>query len=61
MLPILKAEKDFHDKYGIEKSNFYTSLAKDVFLYGSIRILDIIDYNEMYNFAFNKLEEYMKL
>ena len=60
ILPVLKAEKDFYDNYNVEKSEYYTTLAKDIFLYGSVRILDIISYDDMYNFVYSKLQEYLE-
>lgn len=59
LLPILKAEKDFIRDYGVEKPEFYTRLAKDIFLYGSVRILDTIEYEDMYNFVYSKLQSYL--
>ena len=59
LLPVLKAEKDFIRDYGVEKPEFYTRLAKDIFLYGSVRILDTIEYEDMYNFVYSKLQSYL--
>lgn len=68
----IKAEKDIFDKYinnpefkntlelcekGIDNSNIYTYIRKSLSLYGSARILDFMDEEDLYNIVYEKLEK----
>jgi len=68
----IKAEKAIYDKYinneeyketiekcerGIDTSNIYTFIRKAISLYGSARILDFMDENDLYDIIYKKLDK----
>lgn len=68
----IRAEKDIYDKYisdpnyketmencekGIGTYNIYTFIRKALSLYGSARILDFMDENDLYSIIYEKLEK----
>lgn len=58
VLGIIKAEKDICQKYGNQiKNNIYKEIAKELSLYASVRLIDIITEEDIYKFTFNKMEE----
>lgn len=68
----LKAEKDIVDKYnGIidvdkikyndGKGTIYSEITKQISLYGSVRLIDAVSEEDIYNFVYGKLEEMIKL
>ncbi len=72
---IVRAEKTFYDKYsadeeykecfkkcesGIQNVNIYTYIRKYMSLYGSIRDLDLISGDDLFNVAYSELERVIK-
>ena len=58
VLGILKAEKAICDKYGeLVKNDIYAEVAKYISLYGSVRLIDVISEEDIYNVVYSKMEE----
>lgn len=72
VISTVRAEKDIYDKYisdpiykstmekcelGIDNHNIYTFIRKSLSLYGSARILDFMDENDLYDVIYQKLEK----
>lgn len=54
----LKAEKQIYDEYGdIEKSKYFTEIAKHISKLGSVRFLDVMDENDIYEHVYKKYKE----
>jgi hypothetical protein len=61
VLGTLKAEKAICDKYGdLVKNSIYPEIAKYISLYGSVRLLDAISEDDIYNVVYEKMEELVK-
>ena len=57
VLGVIKAEKDIYDKYGSKvKNSIYKDIAKEISLYASVRLIDIISEEDVYKFVYNKME-----
>ena len=58
---IVKKYKDIIDvdkiKYNNGKGTIYSEIAKQISLYGSVRLIDASSEEDIYNFVYNKLEE----
>lgn len=68
VLGVLRAEKDIVEKYSniinVDKIKYndgkgtiYSELTKDISLYGSVRLIDAVSKDDIYEFAYKKLEE----
>lgn len=72
VISTVRAEKDIYDKYimnpeykvtmekceaGIDNFNIYTFIRKSLSLYGSARILDFMDEEELYKVVYEKLDK----
>ena len=54
---VIRAEKDIVKKYGnLVKNSIYKDIAKELSLYASVRLIDVISEEDIYNFTFNKME-----
>ncbi len=54
---VIKAEKDITEKYGkLVKNSIYTDVAKEISLYASVRLIDVISENDIYNHVYNYME-----
>ncbi|HHX60582.1 MAG TPA: hypothetical protein GX707_07685, partial [Epulopiscium sp.] len=54
----LKAEKRIFEEFGeIEKSKYFTEIAKDVSKYGSVNLIDIMDENDIYEYVYKQYRE----
>lgn len=57
----LKAEKQLYKEYGnIEKTKYFTEIAKDVSKYGSVNLIDIMNENDIYEYVYNKYRGMIK-
>ena len=56
VLGTLKAEYDICNKYGNIKPSIYAEIAKALSLYASVRLIDVISEDDIYNFVYNKME-----
>lgn len=54
---IIRAEKKVIDEIGYENSDFYSEIAKYISQIGSVRLLDIIEENDIENMVYNKMKE----
>ena len=72
VLGALRAEKDMVEKYkemidvdkikyNNGKGTIFSELTKQISLYGSVRLIDAISEEEIYNFVYHKLEEMIKI
>ena len=74
VLSIVRAEKDVHDKYflndkdknkylnaerNIDNINIYTAIAKHISYYGSLRLIDAISEEDLYNEVVNFMEKFI--
>lgn len=72
VLGALKAEKAIYDNYindpimgkkmkktEKQKNNVYTKLAVYLSLYGSVRLIDVVSEEEIYNFVYEKMNNYI--
>lgn len=58
VLGVIKAEKDIYDKYGNKvKNSIYKDIAKEISLYASVRLIDIVSEEDIYKFVYNKMEQ----
>ena len=58
VLGALKAEKAICEKYQDQvKSSIYKEIAKHISLYGSVRLIDVVPEEEIYNTVYSKMEE----
>lgn len=58
VLGIIKAEKDICDKYGnVVRNSIFTEIAKEISLYASVRLIDVVSEEDIYNFVYNKMKE----
>jgi hypothetical protein len=58
----LKAEKKIYDEYGeIEKSKYFTEIAKYVSKLGSVRLLDVMTEKDIYDYVYEKYKELIKI
>lgn len=58
VLGVIRAEKDICDKYGDKvKNSIYKDIAKEISLYASVRLIDIVSEDDIYEFVYNKMEE----
>ena len=58
VLGALKAEKAICEKYEDQvKSSIYKEIAKHISLYGSVRLIDVVPEEEIYNTVYSKMEE----
>lgn len=54
---VLRAEKDIVEKYGdLVKNSIYKEIAKELSLYASVRLIDVIPESDIYDFVYNKME-----
>lgn len=54
----LRAEKQIYNEYGnIEKSKYFTEIAKYVSKLGSVMLLDVMDENDIYEYVYEKYNE----
>lgn len=54
----LKAEKQIYNEYGdIEKTKYFTEIAKYVSRLGSVMLLDVMDESDIYEYVYNKYRE----
>ena len=54
---VLRAEKDIVEKYGdLVKNSIYKEIAKELSLYASVRLIDVISESDIYDFVYNKME-----
>lgn len=61
VLGIIKAEKDIYDKYGNKvKNSIYKEIAKDISLYASVRLIDVVSEEDIYKFVYDKMEKYIQ-
>ena len=42
-----------------QKNNVYTKLAVYLSLYGSVRLIDVVSEEEIYNFVYEKMNNYI--
>lgn len=54
---IIRAEKKAVDEYGYENNDFYAEIAKYISQIGSVRLLDVIEENDIENMVYNKMTE----
>jgi len=58
VLGVLKAEKDICEKYKEQvKNDIYSEVAKFISLYGSVRLIDAVMEEDIYQVVYNKMEE----
>ena len=58
VLGVIKAEKDICKKYGDQvKNSIYKEIAKELSLYASVRLIDMISEEDIYEFVYHKMEE----
>lgn len=58
VLGVIKAEKDISDKYGNKvKNSIYKEIAKEISLYASVRLIDVVTEEDIYNFVYDKMEQ----
>ncbi len=58
VLGVIKAEKDIYDKYGSRvKNSIYKDIAKEISLYASVRLIDVVSEQDIYGFVYNKMEQ----
>lgn len=58
VLGIIKAEKDICLKYGNRvKNNIYKEIAKEISLYASVRLIDVVSEDDIYEFVYKKMEQ----
>ncbi len=60
IFPAIKAAKDLYDKYPDFKeyeTNLYTEAAKQLSLYGSAHLLDSLEFEDIYEYMYNKIEQ----
>ena len=61
VLGILKAEKKVYEEYGDKlKNSMFSEIAKYVSKIGSVRLLDVITEEDIYDFVYNKLVDMIK-
>lgn len=61
VLGVLKAEKKIHDELdGNIKNSLYPKLAKNISKLGSVRLIDSIDEDTMFNFAYENLNQLIR-
>lgn len=54
---VIKAEKDITEKYGkLVKNSIYTDVAKEISLYASVRLIDVVSENDIYNHVYTYME-----
>jgi hypothetical protein len=54
----LKAEKKIYNEYGkIEKTKYFTEIAKDVSKLGSVKFLDVMDEDDIFEYVYNKYKK----
>lgn len=55
---IIRAEKDIYEKYGdLVKNSLYSDIAKYVSLYCSVRLVDVISEQDIYDVVYKYMEE----
>ena len=55
---VIKAEKDIVDKYGkLVKNSLYSDIAKYISLYCSVRLVDVIGEQDIYDIVYNYMEK----
>lgn len=53
----IRAEKDIVEKYGNKvKNSIYSDVAKELSLYASVRLIDIVSEDDIYNHIYNYME-----
>ena len=58
VLGVIKAEKDIYDKYGSKvKNSIYKDIAKELSLYASVRLIDIVSEDDIYKFVYEKMQQ----
>lgn len=58
VLGAIKAEKDICNKYGTKvKNSIYKDIAKEISLYASVRLIDVVSEEDIYKFVYNKMEQ----
>lgn len=61
VLGALKAEKAIFDKYGdIEKTEYFTEIAKHISKLGSVMLLDVMSEKDIYDSVYEKYEQMIK-
>ena len=61
VLGVIKAEKDICEKYGNKvKNSIYKEVAKEISLYASVRLIDVVTEEDIYRFVYDKMEKYIK-
>lgn len=62
VLGLLKAEKKIFEEYGdIEKDSYFKELPKELSKLGSVKLLDVMSEQEIYDFVYNKYKNFIEI